>query len=212
MSTLHTIEYDGSGNARAVKSAPAPQPKTGKYGVFDASTATPRVYSGAMTLVGVLFATLGNIKAELFSERARLSSIGRADVAVWFGPNHGWAWIENAPYPGVVPFIEWRDGCPRCGSLEHVRCNAKLGTFTPDPPSREIPQAQSGTLDAALGGSFIPAREYVSPEEQAEFDRISRDHPDLVVAARASTATLTQACRLALRNLKALEARNAGNR
>jgi hypothetical protein len=207
---MAAVEYDGSGNAMPRNPAkPAPKPKTVRYGVLDASAAYPRVFSGGMSNVSTLFAALATIERELRSEHARLSSTGKADLAVWFGRDGGWSWICGVPYPGISPLIEWRDGCSRCGSLEHVACAAKLGAFNPDPPTRPE-QAVMPTPNApALGVPFSPAREHVAVEEQAEFDRIGREHPHLVAAARQSTATLTQAYRLAIRNLAEMEAANA---
>lgn len=202
-----------AGNATPAKRASLPEkPRTGRYGIYDASCAYPHAYSGGMTLAAVLFSALESIKMTLFSERARLHATGKADVAVWFGPNGGWTWLSNVPYPNVVPAIQWRSGCPRCGSLEHAACYVKLGTFNPDPPERPEQVVTPAPNAPALGIPFSPAREYVSPEEQAEFDRIGREYPYLVAAARQSTATLTQAYRIVVRDLRAKEANDAADR
>ena len=189
---------------------PIAQTKGGKYGVLDASATYPRNFSGGMATVSALFAALESIEASLKSEHARLSSIGKADVAVWLGPNGRWAWIEDVPYPGISRAIEWRDGCSRCGSLDHAVCVAKVGSFTPEPPrAPQLESAPSPQTQPAGGLPFAPVREYVSPEEQEAFDRIGREFPHLVAVARQSTATLTQAYRLAIRNLAEMEAANA---
>jgi hypothetical protein len=212
MSAANVIEYDGSGNARTVRSAPAARTKTGKYGIYDASATVPRAYPGGMGVAKALFSSLDRIKAVLFSERSRLGAAGKADVAVWFGPGRGWTWVENAPYPGALTFVEWRDGCSRCGSLEHTRCKAKLGTFSPEPPVKVVPAATHSQSKIAGGVPFARTREYVSPEEQAEFNRVGREYPHLVAAARQSTGTLVAAYRMVVRNLKAMEVRNASDR
>jgi hypothetical protein len=214
MNTTATIEYDGSGAVMPRKpEKPAPPPKTGRYAILNAEDAYPRAYNGGMTTTAILFNALESIRATLFSERARLHATGKIDVGVYFGRIGGWAWIPSAPFPNIVHGLELRDGCPSCGSIGHVGCYLKVGSFTPDPPRPpEAAAVQSPQQRIASSPvPYIPSREVVSAEEQAEFDRIGREHPDLVAAARQSTATLTAAYRLAIKNLKHMEAAHASD-
>ena len=213
--SIAAIELDGSGAPVPREgSKPTPQPKTGKYGVYDASAYYPRSYSGGMAAASALFAALSAIEAELRSDRARLGSTGKADVAVWFGQNGKWTWIASAPHPFAIPYVEERAGCSRCGSQDHLKCYRPLGSFEPDPPRRAEPTvAAQVSQEPAIGIPYAPAREYISPQEQELFDRVGREAPWLVEAARPGAASLVEAYRTAVKAFKDMEAsQNATDR
>ncbi len=152
----------------------------------------PRSYGGAREVVGAMFTTVQRLRQTLYA----VQSLEHADLALWFGRNHGWSWLEQVPVPAMgLPGVEWREGCSHCGSLDHATCDKPQAKFVPEPPSVPVPSAAS--TNATHGPhphSYAPLR-YIDPDEMRELDEIARQYPEWVALARSGCASPIDACR-----------------